>query len=161
MSIDINYVNELLKSGKSVKEIRQLLNIPEKSYQREIKKLGFKYNQKSKQYETKSELLSQYDTSMLLDIQDKNIDTENFKNNLIDLVLNYDKIKKIINDYDSVVVSETIKIEQHSSDEVERTTVRISKNILSDWNEFCDNHKQYSKKDLLGQALYEFINKYK
>ena len=50
--LDINYVNELLRQGNTVKDIRTELNISEKLFQRQIKELGYKYNQKNKQYET-------------------------------------------------------------------------------------------------------------
>ena len=50
--LDINYVNELLRQGNTVKDIRTKLNISEKLFQRQIKELGYKYNQKTKQYET-------------------------------------------------------------------------------------------------------------
>ena len=48
--MDINYINSLLKDGKTVKEIRDILGISEKSFQKEIKYLGYKYNQKQRQY---------------------------------------------------------------------------------------------------------------
>ena len=50
--LDINYINELLRQGNTVKDIRTELNISEKLFQRQIKELGYKYNQKTKQYET-------------------------------------------------------------------------------------------------------------
>lgn len=46
--MDINYINKLLQEGKSVKDIRKTLNIGEKTFQRKIKELGYKYNQKIK-----------------------------------------------------------------------------------------------------------------
>lgn len=185
--MDINYINELLEEGKSVKEIRSILGIGEKSFQKQIKKLGYKYNQKIRRYEPLSEVLETSltnnsnneierltkanDKSMIFDIP-KGIEPNTFKNNIIDLAINYDKIKQMLNDYEHTksihdkkidvveVVHQGIKIDNPET-EVERTTVRVGKNILKNWNEFCDQNKQYSKKDLLGQALTEFINKYK
>ena len=48
--MDINYINELLREGKTVKEIRLTLGYSEKKFQKEIKDLGYKYNQKEKCY---------------------------------------------------------------------------------------------------------------
>ena len=181
--MDINRINELLEEGKSVKEIRSIIGIGEKSFQRQIKESNYKYNQKIKRYEPISEVLKASttnnsnkeikeltkanDKSMIFDIPGE-IEPEDFKNNLIDLAINYDKIKKMLDDFEHTksiqnvveVVHQGIKIDNPET-EVERTTVRVGKNILKNWNEFCDQNKQYSKKDLLGQALIEFINKYK
>ena len=41
-----------------------------------------------------------------------------------------------------------------------RTTILINEQIYQQFNEFCDNHKEYSKKDLMAMALHEYINKY-
>lgn len=181
--MDINYINKLLEQGKTVKEIREILGVGEKSFQKQIKKLGYKYNQKIRRYEPISEILETSltnnsnneierlkkanDKSMIFDIP-KEIEPEDFKNNLIDLAINYKKIKQMLDDFEHTksiqnvveVVNQGIKIDNPET-EVERTTVRVGKNILKNWNEFCDRNKQYSKKDLLGQALIEFINKYK
>ncbi|WP_455543182.1 hypothetical protein [Intestinibacter sp.] len=43
MNIDINYINNLLLENNSVKDIRSMLGIGEKAYQREIKALCYKY----------------------------------------------------------------------------------------------------------------------
>ena len=51
MQINIHQINNLLKQGKSVSEVRSILEVGEKKFQKEIKKLGYKYNQKIKQYE--------------------------------------------------------------------------------------------------------------
>lgn len=183
--MDINYINKLLEEGKTVKEIRTILEVGEKSFQRQIKQLGYKYNQKMKRYEPITEVLETSlnnnsnkeikeltkanDKDMIFDIPKEIIEPEAFKNNIISLAINYEKIKKMLDDYehifsiqnnDIVEVQTGIKIDD-PGDEVERTTVRVGKNILKKWNEFCDRNKQFSKKDLLGQAMLEFINKYK
>ena len=56
--LDIKYINELLKEGKSVKDIRTILGVGEKLYQKQIRELNYKYNQKTRQYEPVSEVLS-------------------------------------------------------------------------------------------------------
>mgnify|MGYP003258752872 CR=1 FL=1 len=180
--MDINYINNLLQEGKSVKDIRTILGVSEKSFQKQIKQLGYKYNQKIKQYEPftgtgasslvkheNSIVSNKNDKSMIFDIQVEGLDKETFKNNIIDLAANYERIKNMLDDYEHtnsihaqseiLEVSTGIKIDNPEG-EVERTTVRISKDILLKWNEFCDKNKQFSKKDLLGQAMIEFIQKY-
>lgn len=181
--MDINYINELLEQGKSVKEIREILGVGEKSFQRQIKQLGYKYNQKMKRYEPITEVLEtslnnnsnkeikeltkENYKDMTFDIPKEIIEPEAFKKNIISLAMNYEKIKKMLDDFEHTksiqnvveVVNQGIKID-NSETEVERTTVRVGKNILKKWNQFCDQNKQFSKKDLLGQAMLEFIQKY-
>lgn len=179
--MDINYINNLLQEGKSVKDIRTILGVGEKSFQKQIKQLGYKYNQKIKQYEpftgagaspiTKENSIvsNKNDKGMILDIQIEGLNKETFKNNIIDLAANYERIKNMLDDYEHtnsihaqseiLEVNTGIKIDSPEG-EVERTTVRISKDILNKWNKFCDKNKQFSKKDLLGQAMLEFIQKY-
>lgn len=41
-----------------------------------------------------------------------------------------------------------------------RATIRINKVIWERFNKFCDNNKSFSKKELLSQALKEFIERY-
>jgi hypothetical protein len=181
IKMDINYINNLLQEGKSVKDIRTILGIGEKSFQKQIKQLGYKYNQKIKQYEpftgagaspiTKENSIvsNKNDKGMIFDIQIEGLDKETFKNNIIDLAANYKRIKNMLDDYEHtnsihaqneiLEVNTGIKIDSPEG-EVERTTVRISKDILLKWNKFCDKNKQFSKKDLLGQAMIEFIQKY-
>ena len=173
--MDINYINNLLQEGKSVKDIRAILEIGEKSFQKQIKQLGYRYNQKQKQYEPftgagASALIekenhivtNKNDTGMIFDIQIEGLDKETFKNNIIDLAANYKRIKNMLDDYEHtnsihaqneiLEVNTGIKIDSPEG-EVERTTVRISKDILLKWNKFCDKNKQFSKKDLLGQEM--------
>ena len=49
--LDIERVNVCLREGKTVAQIRKELGIGEKLFQKQIKQLGYKYNQKIKQYQ--------------------------------------------------------------------------------------------------------------
>lgn len=55
--LNINFINELLQEGKSVKDIRTILQIGEKSFQKQIRELNYKYNQKIRRYEPIGEVL--------------------------------------------------------------------------------------------------------
>lgn len=190
--IDIDVINNKLSEGLTVKEVRDQLNIGEKKFQKEIKELGYKYNQKLKKYMKSSEptrevlktsltnyssdknkklreenYKEKYDNSMIIDIPGR-IEADTFKSNLIDLVLNYDKIKKMMYDYEHTsgtqeniieVQQQGIKIDKPEGNII-RTTVRVNEEILERFKAFCDNHKEYTQKDLLGQALLEFIERH-
>ncbi len=40
------------------------------------------------------------------------------------------------------------------------TSLRISREVLDKFNKFCNEHKNYSKIQILNFALLEFVNKY-
>lgn len=189
--IDIDVINNKLSEGLTVKEVRDQLNIGEKKFQKEIKELGYKYNQKLKKYMKSSEPTrevlktsltnyssdenkklteenyKEYDSSMTIDIPENIIEADTFKSNLIDLVLNYEKIKKMMYDYEHtsgtqeniIEVQQGIKIDKPKGNII-RTTVRVNEEILNIFKSFCDRHKEYTQKDLLSQALLEFVQRY-
>lgn len=100
-----------------------------------------------------------YDNSNTLVINDINI-----KNNLLELAKNYNKILRIIErydkeydkEYDSIVIElpvETIKDF--------RTSIRVNNIIWEQFNTFANEHKEFTKRDLLSQALKEYIENHK
>ena len=185
--MDINNINNLLKQGKTVKEIREILGISEKIFQRKIRELGYKYNQKEKQYkhninddksmtnessvlrETKNDISSDIvlcnDKGMTIDMQ------EDLKNNIISLANDYSKIQEVlkwfenkIDDKDMTeiieVINEGIKINLPEA-EIIRTTIRINGCTWNRFKEFSNNHKEFNQQDLMAQALEEYMDKYK
>ena len=50
IEMDINYINQLLLEGNTVKEVREILQVSEKKFQKLIREIGYKYDQSSKQY---------------------------------------------------------------------------------------------------------------
>lgn len=82
---------------------------------------------------------------------------------------NVEKLKGLINRYDEIInlldkispttISENIiidlPVEEGKKDF--KSTVRINKLVWEQFSEFCNERKQYSKKELLSQALIEFI----
>lgn len=184
--MEINNINKLLKQGKTVKEIREELGISEKVFQRKIRELGYKYNQKAKQYKhnpnddecmtSKSRVLREAekqiennivlsdDKGMTIDIQ------QDLKNNIINLANDYDKIQEVLkwfdnkNDDNSMtevieVVNEGIKINLPKA-EIIRTTIRINESTWNRFKEFANNHKEFNQQDLMAQAIEDFIKKH-
>lgn len=83
---------------------------------------------------------------------------EDFQNNIIDLVNNYDTLKEIIELHkrNTSVIKQQIIIDLDNS-ENKLTSLRINKTILDKFNEFCEKNKQFTKVDLVSQALKDFI----
>ena len=175
--LDISIINDLLKQGKTVKEIRTELNISEKQFQKQIKQLGYKYNQKIKQYEA---IQTDYKDNIKV-IEDKEADyksnTEVIKSNdykdntmIISKDLDINKVSDLVNEYETLKkLIEWFKDKENTIDRIvidlpesedKRTTILINDIVYNQFNEFCNKHGEYSKKDLMAMALLEYINKY-
>ncbi len=182
------YINIELKKGRSQKEIeindfkvnqgviKNRLNrrgykkvdnqwvLPDKQYEegniKVISTQNKKYeDSKAKVLNIQETELMEYDNDNTLVIADEKI-----KNNLINLSKNYDKIMSIVQEYDkkydkrydSMVIElpiETIKDF--------RTSIRINNVIWEQFNKFSEEHKEFTKRDLLSMALKEYMDKYK
>lgn len=181
--MDINYINKLLSEGYKVEDVRKKLAIGEKRFQREIKELKYKYNQKTKQYESnttddkemtqviedtqsnsKQDIKLNDDKGMTIDIQ------HDIKSNIINLANDYDKIQQVIKWFDSrvddkgmteviEVINQGIKINLPQSENI-RTTIRINKEIWDRFETFSKKNKEFNKQDLMAQALKEYMEKY-
>lgn len=178
--MDVNYINELLKEGKSVKEVRNIIGSNEKAFQREIKALGYKYNQRLKQYEpieiddksmtqaikpSKNITILDDDKGMIIDIQ------QDLKNNIVNLANDYEKIQEVLKWFDNrsddesmteviEVINEGIKINLPEAN-VTRTTIRINEITWNKFKKFAENHKEFNQQDLMAQALEDYMNKHK
>lgn len=105
----------------------------------------------------------EYDESNTLVINQKEI-----QNKLIGLAQNYDKILKIIQEYDQKYDAqydkeyEGIVIELPIETKTDfRATVRVNNVIWEQFGEFANNHKEFTKRDLISMALKEYMEKYK
>lgn len=167
--IDIDNINKMLEEGKTVKEIRGILGISEKAYQKQIKNMGYRYLQKAKKY-LKDPSVSKYPSNTEVINKDLNIisDADIDIKKVADLINDYDSIKELLNwfknkEYDKnvieVIQDNRIKIDI-DTEETKRTTILINKKIYDDFNMFCQRHKEYDKKDLLSMALLEYMQKY-
>jgi hypothetical protein len=97
--------------------------------------------------------------------------SDNLKSNLANLAENYEEITQMLewfrcddNHHTNVieVVERGIKIELPKETVPDfRTTIRANDIVWSDFKKFCDTHKEFTQKDLLSQALVEFMNKHK
>lgn len=90
------------------------------------------------------------------------IPNEQIKENLLGLIANYSKINEIISWYESMQDKpQEIKIElPGETKENFRTTIRVNNVVYEEFESFCSKHKEYTKKDLLSQALKEYIERY-
>ena len=171
--MDINYINSLLKDGKTVKEIRGILGLSEKSFQKRIKYLGYKYNQKQRQYvNDNSKVLdmnsnncssntlcnTKSNTSDVMSIKDKdslNFISENIEL-LKELLMTYKKNKEVNpNDYNLFVDL----IDDSNIKDQNPKTIRVNYYVWEEWKEFTKKSNQ-SSKTLISLALKTFMADY-
>lgn len=182
----IKYINDELKNNRSVTSVCKGIGIGRSTIRDRFKKSNYIYSKELNEYvhnnditdviQVNKKLNNECDTSVK--IEENNCSTpviqkdlvteivnksdEEIRNNLLDLVNNYDVLKDIIalHRRNTSVVKQQIVIDLEDA-ESKLTTLRINSKVLDQFNEFCIKHKEYKKLDLLSQAIKEFIEKYK
>ena len=171
--MDINNINELLREGKTVKEIRELLGYSEKKFQKEIKSLGYKFDQKIKQYINSDIVkLSNSNSNTLCNTTCNTVPTTEIinksdKENLNFLGENIETLKEMLMYYKRNKESNTNNagividlIDDKHKDNGKPKSVRVNYFIWEEWKEFTSKNS-FSSKDLISMALKEYMDKYK
>ena len=171
--MDINNINELLREGKTVKEIRELLGYSEKKFQKEIKNLGYKFDQRLKQYinndivklsDSNSNTLCNTicNTALSTEIINKS-DKENLNfigeniEILKEMLMYYKRNKESNTNNNGIVI---YLIDDKHKDNGKPKSVRVNYFIWEEWKEFTSKNS-FSSKDLISMALKEYMDKYK
>ena len=171
--MDINNINDLLREGKTVKEIRELLGYSEKKFQKEIKSLGYKFDQKIKQYINSDIVkLSNSNSNTLCNTTCNTVPTTEIinksdKENLNFLGENIETLKEMLMYYKRNKESNTNNtgividlIDDKHKDNGKPKSVRVNYFIWEEWKEFTSKNS-FSSKDLISMALKEYMDKYK
>ena len=171
--MDINNINELLREGKTVKEIRELLGYSEKKFQKEIKNLGYKFDQRLKQYINNDIVkLSDSNSNTLCnttcntapgteiinksDKENLNFIGENIEI-LKEMLMYYKRNKESNTNSNGIVID---LIDDKHKDNGKPKSVRVNYFIWEEWKEFTSKNS-FSSKDLISMALKEYMDKYK
>ena len=170
--MDINYINELLREGKTVKEIRLTLGYSEKKFQKEIKDLGYKYNQKEKCYMKSYKPITEVlEVKPIKDIITTTKPTTNetttsttlttTQTTTIDYITdNLEVLKQLLESYKRNTESNNRDIiinlinDKHLNPKPK--SLRINEFVWREWQEFTKD-LTFSKSDLISQALLEFM----
>ncbi len=166
--MDINLINQYLEQGLSVKEVREKLGLGEKNYLANIKKLGYKYDKKLKQYVTQEVLQevlqannnicntsSTTNSSTEIQEQSMNFIYENI-DTLHEMIMYYKRNKQSNTNSKGIIID---LIDDKNIDNGKPVSVRVNKHIWKDWQEFTKDTR-YSSKELVSMALKEFMEKY-
>ncbi|WP_338564364.1 hypothetical protein QJR60_17250 (plasmid) [Paraclostridium sordellii] len=185
----VQYINNELKNNKSITSVCKELGIGRSTIRDRFKKANYSYSKDLNKYvhndditdvlQKSTELLKCNNGCISTDINKENNNNstdviqkdtvteiinksdEEIKNNLLDLVSNYDVLKDIIELHrrNTSVIKQQIVIDIEESDS-KLATLRVNSKVLEQFNEFCKNNKQYKKVDLLSQAMKDFIERY-
>ena len=161
----IKYLNKELERGKTVTEIREEMGVGKKKLQKIIKDNKYKYNQKTKRYESSSSERVLEDTSG--DIESEEVDNKM----LVRLIKEMKELKemntKVVEMYEwytnqlNTIEPIELKIESREDSSTTTKSYKIYSNTENKFQEFCKRHKQYKVQDLISKALDEFVDKYK
>lgn len=161
----IEYLNKELEKGKTVKEIREIIGIGKNKLQETIKQNNYKYNQKTKRYESSSSVILAKDTSGA--VRGEGVDNAT----LLKLINEINELKKmdtkVVEMYEwytnqlNVIEPIELKIESREDNSTTTKSYKIYSDTEKKFQDFCKRHKQYKVQDLISKALDEFIDKYK
>lgn len=183
----IDYINKQLENNNSITSVCKELGIGRSTIRDRFKKVDYIYSKDLNTYIHNNNITDvlqvniDYSNGCVSSVIDKennsnntdviredtvteiiNKSDEEIKNNLLDLVNNYDVLKDIIELHrrNTSVIKQQIVIDV-DDDESKLATLRVKAKVLEQFKEFCNNNKQFKKVDLLSQAIKEFIEKYK
>ena len=169
-ALDINdkiaYLNTKLREGNTVIRIREEIGVSEKYLQKEIKRGGFKYNQKLRQYLATTETTTTSTTNNLDVVPNNTFVVDENKMSILNyLEENFSVLTKFLEKYKTTTASTTgsttqsivinLVDDKHLSPKPK--SIRINEFVYRDWQKFCEDNKYYSKQDLISMALKEYM----
>lgn len=167
----VNHILQLQSEGKTRHEIKDILGYKLlDSMTKFMRKHGYKVQ--NNMYVLRDDTCHQEQNTVIptvLQSDDNSMTTShslNIKQDMIDIIEHKDDIFDMLKwfknrDDNSMtevieVINEGIKIDLPES-ETTRTTIRINKIILDEFNLFCNENKEFNKQDLMAQALKDFM----
>lgn len=173
----INYINNALQNKITLTNICKNIGIARSTVRERALKNGYAYDDTLNQYicdndktnesrdNSKLNVIHNSANSNNNDISKSFVSNKKLMKNLVDLSDNYEKIINVLNWFENdrnktnvIEVVQGIKIELPEEKNKEfRKTIRINDVVWEQFSEFCTNHREFTQKDLLSQALLEYI----
>lgn len=170
----LDYINNKLQKGYTLTKACKEINVGRSTIRDRAKKIGQAYDNSLNKYIAADSIKS--DISKTISIKEIETEPEAYKYNSHTNVLNgkklnnlidrYDEIIKMIdwfeNDKNETIVSKGIKI--NLPEEINknyRKTIRINDTVWNKFSIFCNSHKEFKERDLLSQALLEYMSNHK
>ena len=167
----------LQEQGMSRKEIYQIMEYKEiNSLNRFMKRKGYildggKYKRAEAPVDTSKDDKDNINVISKEEAPNNMIDAmpEDFKENMINLVNQYDKLQEMINWFNNkdatdntnvIEVNTGIKIDLPDAP-IKRTTIRVNETVWNDFLDLAEANSEFDKYNLLSMALKEYVKKYK
>lgn len=181
----VEYLNNELSKGRTQKEIEiNDFKVNERVIAKRLTSRGYKKidNQYIKYDNSNTGVIktnkNKYDNNHTVVIRDDKLEYDNsntlvinqkeIQNKLIGLAQNYDKILKIIQEYDQKYAAQYDKeyvgivVELPIETKTDfRATIRVNNVIWDNFSNFANNHKEFTKRDLISMALKEYMENHK
>ena len=164
----VEYINEELSKGFSNTKIANALGIERTTFRKRFLKNNYKFDSDKKAYLFQETIKGddkkheeKYEKEIL-----KLLKNDITRKNLIELVNNYNKIEKIIDDYEKKceqkyerVIEENLLLKlELEKDKFVRTTIKIHEDILKEFNKYCNRNKNINKQNLYSIAIRKFLD---
>ena len=185
----VEYLNNELSKGRTQKEIEiNDFKVNERVIAKRLTSRGYKkIDNKYLKYDNSNTGViktnkNKYDNNHTVVIRDDKLEYDNsntlvinqkeIQNKLIGLAQNYDKILKVIQEYDKKYDSKYdaqydkeyagIVVELPIETKADfRATIRVNNVIWDNFSNFVNNHKEFTKRDLISMALKEYMENHK
>ena len=180
----VKYVNNLLKQGNSVDNIRNTLGVGKNYIGNTFTKHGYKLNRNINQYENiniatdTTNVPIEPNTMPVAKLNKANNTNTNenkikaLESKIEDLQKQINIINKRMDEYSSngtieinttKVVTDTTNIIHRDIDSNDKTVARhyrIYNDVHKEFKAFCKSHKQYKVQDIISSAIKEYLDKY-
>jgi len=175
----IKFMNDNLKNGLTLTTISDEIKISRKTIAKKLKKIGYKYDLKQKQFLKMSEYdhiipITQHKTAEDKEVvrveykSNTNIfNTKEAKNKMLSILKKHDDIEEMLQWYHNqrnvieAVVSELRINGDKLTGKAKITTVRVYEDVWEQFRSFMSEHTEYKSMDLISMAMVEYIEKYK
>ena len=180
----LEYVNSELIEQKSLRNISSKLNISKTTIRDRLKKIGYVFDSKQKQYIKKDSVVNEYKYTTNINKLHKNkskkdkskIEVEykdninifnnaDDKNKLLNLLGKYDNLVEMLQWFDNKKnIEKPIELTIDSNKlvgEVKATSVRLHSEVWDNFKKFMNQYKEFKNMDMVNMALVEFMEKYK
>lgn len=169
----IKYINNELKKGSTLTNTCKSIGIGRTTVRDRALKHSYTYDSNLNQYICTANAANKTTVSVpkspIKNDMSTPIVSKEMTSRLIKLCNNYDKIIDVIewfeNDKDKTNVIEVVQgIKINLPEEKDtnfRKTLRVNDEVWKQFSKFCDCHKEFTQKDLLSQAILDYMENHK